>query len=130
MFSPEKIIELMQARDLQKVQVYEALGMSRQGFSQILAGNARPNLENLEKLADFFGVSIDYFFGRQHFAGNIGNTQINGNYVGGNLVVNEIAHLKELLQEKEIQLQEKERTIRILLGDKEVVNASSNNKEE
>ena len=42
----------------------EALGVSAQAINQYKIGTSRPSLENLCKIADFYGVSTDYLLGR------------------------------------------------------------------
>lgn len=114
MYSPDRIIEIIQEKGCKKVDVYTAIGLSRQAFGEILRGRSKPSFSTLEKMADYFNVPVDYFFGREYKGINNG-TQITGNIVSGDLVVNEINHLKDLLAEKDAQLAEKERTIQILL---------------
>ena len=40
------------------------LGISSQAINQYRLGTSRPSLENLCKIADFYGVSVDYLVGR------------------------------------------------------------------
>lgn len=42
----------------------ETLGVSAQAINQYKIGTSRPSLENLCKIADFYGVSTDYLLGR------------------------------------------------------------------
>lgn len=42
----------------------EHLGVSSQAINQYRLGTARPSLENLCKIADFYGVTTDYLLGR------------------------------------------------------------------
>lgn len=42
----------------------EYLGCSIQAINQYKSGESRPSLENLYKIADFYGVSTDYLLGR------------------------------------------------------------------
>lgn len=114
MYSPERILNIIQEKGCKRVDVYTAIGLSRQAFGEILRGRSKPSFATLEKLADYFDVPMDYFFGREMKGTNSG-TQITGNVVSGDIVVNEINHLKDLLAEKDAQLAEKERTIQILL---------------
>ncbi len=45
-------------------QARQALGVSPQAINQWKIGEARPSLENLCKIADMCGVSVDYLLGR------------------------------------------------------------------
>lgn len=44
--------------------VADAIGVSFQAVASMKAGRSRPSLENLVKLADYLGVSVDYLLGR------------------------------------------------------------------
>ncbi len=37
-------------------------GINRAAFTQWKKGNAKPSLSSLEKLAKYFGVSVNYFY--------------------------------------------------------------------
>lgn len=47
-----------------QLQVADAVGMAEQQYQNYERGSNLPNLENTWKLADHFGVSIDYLVGR------------------------------------------------------------------
>lgn len=47
-----------------QVQVADALGIAESHYQKYERGASLPNAENLWKLADHFGVSIDYLVGR------------------------------------------------------------------
>lgn len=42
-------------------QVSKETGISQTAFSNWKSGRSEPGLESLKKLADYFGVSIEYF---------------------------------------------------------------------
>lgn len=67
-----------------------------------------PKADNLEKIADFFGLPIDYFFDREiaDISTNTGHhVNGNGNKIIGDITLSECQkenqHLRELLAEKE-----------------------------
>ena len=60
----ERIRELRKEECETQVQVAEALGIAEQHYQKYERGASLPNLENVWKLADHFGVSIDYLVGR------------------------------------------------------------------
>lgn len=115
MFVGERINNLLEERRITKVKLYTALGISGPGLDKMIAG-ANVRVGSLEKIADFFKVSMDYFFDREvdNLSISIGH-QVNGdgNNVSGDIALSEcqkeISHLKQLLEEKE-------RTIKILLN--------------
>ena len=122
MFNGQKIIQLLEQRQLTKKRLFEYMRTSASGLDSIIK-KCNPTAEKIEQIADFFELPIDYFFDR-----NIKTTEqattVNGN---GNKVQNgngnvmtenqakEIEHLKQLLEEKEKLIQDKERTIQILM---------------
>ena len=59
-----KIRDLREDRDLNQTQVAEMLGMSQTGYSKYETGENDVPTEVLIKLADFYGVSIDFLLGK------------------------------------------------------------------
>lgn len=60
----DRIRELRKERRETQVQVAKAIGIAEQHYQRFEGGVNLPNLENVWKLADHFGVSIDYLVGR------------------------------------------------------------------
>ena len=58
------IAELRKEKGETQVQVAEAIGIAERHYQRFEGGVNLPNLENAWKLADHFGVSIDYLVGR------------------------------------------------------------------
>ena len=58
-----KIRDLREDRDLNQTQVAKMLGMSQTGYSKYETGENDVPTEVLIKLADFYGVSIDFLLG-------------------------------------------------------------------
>ena len=110
MLVPQRIVELIESNRLTKKGFCEKVGISVQTLENVLKGSDIGS-KRLEKIALFFGVSIDYFFDNEKVShSSIGHSV---NLVSGDIRLNEcqreIEHLKELLSEKE-------RTIQILLN--------------
>ena len=59
-----KLRELRKSRRLTQAQVAEGINCSAATYSRYENGTRQPSIEVLERLADFFGVSMDYLFGR------------------------------------------------------------------
>ena len=59
-----RIRELRKERCETQLQVANALGIAESHYQVYERGTGLPNLENIWKLADHFGVSIDYLVGR------------------------------------------------------------------
>ena len=60
----DRIHALRQERGETQVQVAEAIGVAESHYQRFERGANLPNLENVWKLADHFGVTIDYLVGR------------------------------------------------------------------
>lgn len=63
MFS-EKFIELLQKHETSTYKLTKETGLSNGMISDWKNGKRLPSAENLIKVADYFGVSIDYLLGR------------------------------------------------------------------
>lgn len=116
MFNGQKINELLENSDTKKSTLYAAIGLSKKGLDDIINGVHTPKATHVEAIADFFDITIDELFERKRNIKeqNIGHHVLgNGNNVSGDISLSdcqkEIAHLKELLSEKE-------RTIQILMN--------------
>lgn len=57
----EKYRELLEKSNKTSYQVSKETGISQTAFSNWKSGRSEPGLESLKKLADYFGVSIEYF---------------------------------------------------------------------
>ena len=112
-FIPERILQLIEERELTKADVAKGAKITVQTLDNAIKGSEM-GCKKLARLADFFGVSLDFFFDREQNDIHIGHSvQGNSNNVTGDITLGEckkeIAHLRELLTEKE-------RTIQILLS--------------
>ncbi|MBR3861800.1 MAG: helix-turn-helix transcriptional regulator [Oscillospiraceae bacterium] len=59
-----RIRDLREDRDLRQVDVAHATGIDQKTLSNYETGKTNPDSYALIRLADFFGVSIDYLVGR------------------------------------------------------------------
>ena len=64
MLLKERILQLRKEKGETQVQVANAVGIAEQHYQRFERGVNLPNLENAWKLADHFGVTIDYLVGR------------------------------------------------------------------
>ena len=60
----DRLKELREEKGLTQIQLSEDLGMSRGAVGNYEAGARTPRLEDLENIADYFNVEIDYLIGR------------------------------------------------------------------
>lgn len=57
----KKFKELLDKMNKTSYQVSKETGISQTAFSNWKSGRSEPGLESLKKLANYFGVSIEYF---------------------------------------------------------------------
>lgn len=61
----EKLKVLRKKKGLTQQEVADLVHVDRVRITNWENGKCKPNYEKLEKLADFFGVSLDWLFGRK-----------------------------------------------------------------
>jgi len=64
MHHQNRIAELREGRGLTQEEVAQSIGITRASLSHYEKNRRKPDFEILTKLADVFGVSIDYLIGR------------------------------------------------------------------
>lgn len=60
-----RLKELRLQHGFRQEELAEKIGIKRNSYSDWENGKCKPNYEKLEKIADFFGVSLDWLFGRE-----------------------------------------------------------------
>lgn len=60
----ERLYELRKEKNVLQQTVADAVGISRQAYGLYETGKREPDLETLSKIADYFGVTVDYLLGR------------------------------------------------------------------
>lgn len=93
MFKGYIIEQLIRERKIKKADVYRYADIQKATFDNIIKGTNVPNCNTLEKIADFFNVSIDIFFERE----KNDNTMYNGNVIKQLLLDKKVTN-KELLR--------------------------------
>lgn len=123
MFNGLRIRELLEEKGIQQNTFSVETGISKSNLWVWIEGKSKPGADALEKMADYFKVPTDYFFDRNIDLPNISighQVKGNGNKVSGDVTISEyckeIEHLNALLEEKERVINEKERTIQILMN--------------
>lgn len=61
-----KLRDLREDRDLRQIDVAKATGIDQKTLSNYETGKTAADMYSLIKLADFFGVSLDYLTGRRN----------------------------------------------------------------
>ena len=59
----EKYVALREKSGISDYRVSEATGITKSTFSDWKSGRSSPKIDKLKKIADFFGVPIEYFLG-------------------------------------------------------------------
>ena len=93
MFKGYIIEQLIRERKIKKADVYRYADIQKATLDNIIKGTNVPNCNTLEKIADFFNVSIDIFFERE----KNDNTMYNGNVIKQLLLDKKVTN-KELLR--------------------------------
>lgn len=57
----EKYVEIRDSKNLTDYRVSADTGITKSTFSDWKSGRSKPKLDKLKILADYFGVSIEYF---------------------------------------------------------------------
>lgn len=60
-----KIRYLMEKHNIKQRDICEALGVGQSTMSQYVTGKREPDIITLVKIADYFGVSVDYLIGHE-----------------------------------------------------------------
>lgn len=60
-----RLKELRLQHGFSQEELAEQIGIKQNSYSDWEHGKCKPNYEKLEKIADFFGVSLDWLFGRE-----------------------------------------------------------------
>lgn len=61
----ERIDELMKEQGLSQTKLGDKIGVSQSSVSEWLSKKIEPSIHSLWRLADFFGVTVDYLIGRE-----------------------------------------------------------------
>ena len=59
----EKFLKLLENKGVSAYKVSQATGISQQTFTDWKHGRYEPKREKIQKIADYFGVPISYFYG-------------------------------------------------------------------
>lgn len=61
----ERFLELMKRKGVKSADVAKATGIHPSTFSDWKKGKSKPKTDKMQKIADYFGVSIDYLMGAE-----------------------------------------------------------------
>ena len=123
MFNGQKIKDLLEERGVQQNTFCFDTGISKSNLYVWVKGQSMPGADNLEVIADYFKVPVDFFFEREVDVSsvNVGHqVKGNGNNISGDISLSEckkeLEHVKTLLEEKDKIISEKERLIQVLMN--------------
>ena len=97
MFNGQVINELIEKNKAKKVDVYTYAEISKAALDNLIKGANLPNCKTLERIADFFGVSMDVFFNREKPYQTFSTNDLNNLQ----LFKDKIELLEKLLEEKD-----------------------------
>lgn len=115
MYNPQKVIDLLQSSGAKNRDLLDFMGKNWNGsVAQVINGDIR--VSKLEKIADFFGVPVDYFFDRDqdNFHLKIGGVlnHIHDFHIGPG--AENTGAMARILKEKEALIIEKDKRIELL----------------
>ena len=61
----DKFLKLLENKGVSAYKVSQATGISQQTFTDWKHGRYEPKREKIQKLADYFGVPVSYFYGEE-----------------------------------------------------------------
>ena len=97
MFKGYIISSLIENSNVKKVDVYRYANIEKVTLDNIIKGTSIPNCKTLERIADFFGVSMDVFFNREKPYQTFSTNDLNNLQ----LFKDKIELLEKLLEEKD-----------------------------
>lgn len=109
-----KIKELREKQGLSQAQLAKKIGVSSSTIAMIESGAREGSLKNLTKIADFFGVTIDYLEGKVDYKEALVSNFLN--FLVTNGIVEDENNIDEKTQEMILDMVRKE--IRNIKGDK------------
>lgn len=63
--SYEVFAKLLEAHGITPYRIYKATGVPQSSMSEWKRGNSMPKIDKLQKIADYFGVTVDYLLGKE-----------------------------------------------------------------
>lgn len=117
MYNGNVIKQLLLDKKVTNKELLKYLGTeANSSLAQIVNGN--PTVKRLEKVADFFGVSMDVFFEREKPFKEYSSTLINNEQV----YKEKISLLEQLIKEKDERIKLLENVNQLLMSDKNRTN--------
>lgn len=78
----DRIFEIMKERELTAYRVSKDTGISQASLADWRKGRSKPKIDKLQKLSEYFGVSISYLTGESNEIDNTQQMQVpNGYYI-------------------------------------------------
>ena len=84
-----KKIKDLYENEPQRSEIHKKIGISSSTLFYIMNGNGNPTIDNLEKIAKYFGKPISYFFDEENCKNTINQSVIentNGNFQQGEYI--------------------------------------------
>lgn len=129
MLRPERLFDLLAQRHISRTDFFNEIGFTRQTWNGACNGQDI-GCSKIERVADYFNVPMDYFFDRKtDVTPNISGHTVHGivNNVSGDII---IGQYEELIKSLKMLVDEKERTIQVLLEERERCKKTFQNQQE
>lgn len=102
MYNPQKVLDLLESTGAKNRELLDFMGKNWNGsVAQVISGDIR--VSKLEKIADFFGVSVEEFFDRDpaNFGVNVGGRKNNVHHFSVNNDKAALEAMNKLIEEKD-----------------------------
>lgn len=90
-----KILELLNKNHIQQKELSDYLGLSKNTMTGWKSGNNNSYMKHLPKIAEFFGVSVDYLLGKESPVAENDFTYALYNEIAHDLSAEQIQQLKQ-----------------------------------
>lgn len=90
-----KILELLNKNHIQQKELSDYLGLSKNTMTGWKSGNNNSYMKHLPKIAEFFGVSVDYLLGKESPVAENDFTYALYNEIAHDLSTEQIQQLKQ-----------------------------------
>ncbi|WP_274964150.1 helix-turn-helix domain-containing protein [Tepidanaerobacter syntrophicus] len=112
----EVVKKLRAEKQVSQKAVADAIGVDRTTYNKYETGKSQPDFETIKKLADYFGVSVDYLLGRT----DIRNPYIPDEYAKNHKITKRdleqyedfVEHIGAFFMDNEIAEEDKEKLFR------------------
>jgi transcriptional regulator with XRE-family HTH domain len=74
-----RLVELMEEKDMSQLELSKRVGTTNVTISRYIGGERKPRIDIIEKIAEVFGVSVDYLLGLSNVK-DLSSSKLNPSY--------------------------------------------------